>query len=411
MDAVTGWNVAEPWIQTDAERALRDGRMLASWFFQTDAANSYRDVFPLLENVAAPDRAIGFFDHAPISTGTIPILGYAHEMSFDIAKDGAAEDQCGQLREFVLRYLLRVSEITPPQPGAELGFGPLTDAFLKLMKIGPTRQVVHRGFGHVQLCYKDAAGQQGLFPEAEQAAIVDLREIGPKYQWVVMRARPFDYEMDLAPVGPAGPRLVLPLPDSPTIVLSPDWIVNQDRPAPGVLGRYGFGYALLHDPTPIGPQVYGPAQFEACFQVIHFEMLETGESRVRMAFAGNQPDRILDVKIDPIGLGLRAGGALSFGLTDRLLKPFQPLLDRRPTFGSFDPLLGFLSLANTATAGLASKGFDISRRQLFKDILTRHFQLYYQLILDSLLAYRKVRDWRDTASLPPWAMQGTATTD
>src|SRR5262249_38090463 len=157
------------------------------------------------------------------------------------------------------------------------------------------------------------------------------------------------------PGGPAGPRLVVPLPDTPTVAINREMVVAQDNPAPGILGRYGFAYALLNDPTPRGVQVYGPCQFKACFQMIHFEVLESGESRVRLAFVGNLPDRILDVKFDPIGLAMRAGDWLSFGLTSRLAEPFEELLAKRPVLGGFDPLLGFISLANLATAGLASK--------------------------------------------------------
>ena len=125
-----------------------------------------------------------------------------------------------------------------------------------------------------------------------------------------------------------------------------------------------------------------------------------------MAFAGNVPDKILDVKLDPIGLLLRSSDFLSFGLTSRLLEPVQGLLDARPTFGGFDPLLGFISLADYATAGLASKGLDISKQQLYRDILAAHFQLYYSLILDSLLAYRQVHDWLDSKQLPALARNG-----
>ncbi len=155
---------------------------------------------------------------------------------------------------------------------------------------------------------------------------------------------------------------------------------------------------LLDDPTPRGIEVYGPAQFKASFETIYFEVLASGESRVRLAFVGNLPDRILDVKLDPIGLALRSGDLLSFGLSSRLLEPVQGLLSKRPTFGSFDPLLGFISLANFTTGGMwPPRNLDISKQQLYRDILAAHFHIYYDLILDSLLAYRRVHDWLDTA--------------
>ena len=388
----------------DVDRALADGLRLLRWWQQTDAEQSYPKSFSFLKDLVPPDRATGFFGRTEISSGPIDVMGLTHEMLFEMPRAVPPEACRAQIREFALRYFLRVSEITAPQPLRELGFGPLTGPLLSFLRLGPLRTEVHGGFRHTQLYGKETStGRIVEFPPDRQTAIVDLREIGPRYQWIILQARPFDYELDVAPVGSAGPRFVLPLPDTPTIAIDRDLVVDQDHPAPGVLGRYGFTYAILDDPTPRGAQVYGPAQFRACFQTILFEVLESGESRVRMAFAGNLPDKILDVKLDPIGLAVRAGDFFSLGLTSRLLAPVEGLLAKRPTLGSFDPLLGFISLANLATAGLASKEFSISKDQLFRDILVRHFQLYYQLILDALLAYRQVNDWTDTAALPAWA--------
>jgi hypothetical protein len=403
---------ADSWIPHDVDRALSDGLRLMRWWERTDAARSYKDSFSFLKDLTPPDRALGFFDEAEIASGKIGVMGLTHEMLFDQPKSGAPEIYRAQIREFVLRYFLRVSSITPPQPKGELGYGPLTAPLLNLLRIGPPRMDLHAGFRHAQIYCKDAAtGRVAPFPAGARNAIADLREIGPKYEWIVLSARPFDYELDVAPIGPAGPRIVVPLPDTPTIAINRELIVDQDNPAPGILGRYGFAYAILNDPTPRGAQVYGPCQFKACFQMIHFEVLDTGESRVRLAFVGNLPDRIFDVKFDPIGLAMRAGDWLSFGVTSRLTGPFQGLLDKRPTLGSFDPLLGFISLANLATAGLASKQLNISRQQLFRDILARHFQLYYQRNLDCLLAYRQIHDWLDTASRPGRATAPPMTID
>ncbi len=394
------------WILLDVDRALADALRLLRWWRRTDAALSYKTSFDLFKKLEAPDRAIGFFDRAEISTGPIDVMGISHEMIFDQPKSGSAEAYRSQIREFVLRYLLRVSATAPPQSSRELGLGPGTALLLNLLHLGPPRTDVHGGFRYSQIYFKEASGRIRKFAARLRNAIVDLREIGPKYDWIVMRARPFDYELDLAPTGPAGPRFVLPLPDTPTIAISRELVIDEDYPAPGILGRYGFAYALLRDPTPRGAQVYGPAQFRAGFQAIHFEVLASGQSRVRMTFVGDRPESILNVKLDPIGLLLRSSDFLSFGLTSRLLEPVQGLLSRRLTFGSFDPLLGFISLANLATGGLASKQLHISREQLFRDILVKHFQLYYQLILDSLLAYRQVSDWLDSARLPDWARDG-----
>ena len=394
----------DSWILRDVDRALADGLRLLQWFERTDAALAYKTSFSFLDDLTPPDRAIGFFDRTRISSGPIGVMGLAHEMLFDQPKAGSPETYRAQIREFVLRYFLRAAEVTPPQASRALGIGPGTGYLLNLLHVGPPRMDVHGGFRYTQLYYKEAeTGLINAFPGGRQNAIVDLREIGSKYEWIVLRARPFDYELDVAPVGAAGPRLVLPLTDSPTIAINRQLVIDEDNPAPGILGRYGFAYALLDDPEPRGAQVYGPAQYKAAFQRIYFEVLSSGESRVHLSFTGNMPDKILDVKVDPIGLFLRSSDFLSFGLSSRLLEPVQGLLAKRFTLGSFDPLLGFISLANIATGGLAAKQLDISKQQLFRDILAKHFQIYYQLILDSLLAYRQVSDWLDPANLPAWA--------
>lgn len=395
----------DAWILQDVDRALADGLRLLNWWERTDSARSYKTSFQFLKDVVPPDRSIGFFDETEISSGPIGVMGLAHEMLFDQPKSGSPEIYRAQIREFVLRFFLRIAESDPPQAKSELGIGPATRLLFNLLHVGPPRTDVHSGFRYTQLYYKEAGtGHIGAFPAGQRNAIVDLREVGPKYEWIVLRARPYEYELDVAPIGPAGPRLVLPLPDSPTIAINRQLIVDQDNPAPGVLGRYGFVYALLDDPDPRGAQVYGPAQFKACFQRIVFEVLASGESRVHLAFTGNLPDKIFEVKLDPIGLFLRSSDFLSFGLSSRLLQPAAGLLAKRPTFGSFDPLLGFLSVANIATAGLAAKELDLSRQQLFRDILSTHFQIYYQLMLGALLAYRQVNDWLDPdpAQLPAW---------
>jgi hypothetical protein len=400
----------DAWILDDVDRALADGLRLLQWWERKDAARSYKSSFSFLRDLTPPDRAIGFFDKAEISSGPIGVMGLAHEMMFDQPKSGSPETYRSQIREFVLRYFLRVAEVTPPQANRALGIGPGTGRLLNLFHVGPPRMDVRGGFRYTQLYYKEAeSGRIGAFPAGRANAIVDLREVGPKYEWIVLRARPFDYELDLAPVGAAGPRFVLPLPDSPTIAINRQLIIDEDYPAPGILGRYGFAYALLDDPEPRGAQVYGPAQYKACFQRIHFEVLASGESRVHLSFTGNLPDKILEVKLDPIGLFLRSSDLLSFGLSSRLLQPVQGLLSKRLTFGSFDPLLSLISLANFATGGLAAKELDISKQQLFRDILAKHFQIYYQLILDSLLAYRQVPDWMDPTHLPEWAREDSPT--
>ncbi len=71
--------------------------------------------FPLLRDLTPPDRCIGFFDETEISSGRVGVMGLSHEMLYDQPKSGSPESYRAQIREFALRYFLRVTEMTPPQ--------------------------------------------------------------------------------------------------------------------------------------------------------------------------------------------------------------------------------------------------------------------------------------------------------
>ena len=394
-------------ILDDAERALADGLRLKRWWEQKEARQSYARSFHVMSSFPQRDRASGFFDEAEISSGKLAVMGLVQEMLFDRPRAGAPEYHRDQIREFVLHYLMRVGDYRPPEQRSQFGLGAVTRALLSAMSMARPEDHTHRGFGYTQLFYKKrGTGEIGRFAPSEQAAIIDLRELGRTYEWILGRARPFEYELEVQPLGPAGPRLVIPLPDSPYIAVSGDLVTAQDDPEPGVLGRYGFAYALLNDPTPRGAQVYGPAQYRACFQMIQFEVDSTGESRVRMAFTGDRPRRIFDVPLDPVDVTLRLSDLVSMGLASKVVAPVRGILDRLPKLGGFDPLLTYIAAANAVTMGLASSELHISKEQLERDILAKHFQLYYQLILGCFLAYRQVPDWLDADRLPEWAKTG-----
>jgi hypothetical protein len=398
---------ADAWILRDVDRALGDaGRMLA-WWREKEAARSFSRRFEVVKFLAAGDRAEGFFDEAEVSFGKIPVMGLTQDLQFDRPKTGSTEFYRAQIREFALNYLLRVADYASPAPGPGFGFGPLAERLLRVFQWGPASKPPDHGFGYSQICYREkASGEVGAFPEAEQAAVTDLREVGPKYEWIVLRARPYDYNLEVKPGGSSGPRLVIPLPDSPTLALNRELIINQDNPEPGILGRYGFAYALLHDPTPRGAQVYGPAQFRAGFQMIEFTVRETGEIRVRLGFTADRPNRIFAVPLDPIGFTLSLAGLLPVDSLRGALAPLRDIADRLPRAPSLDPLVGSIRLANLVTGGLAARSLNFSLEQLERDILAAHFGVYYGLIKGALLTYRKVPDWLDRDNLPEWARTG-----
>src|SRR5262249_40249931 len=152
-----------------------------------------------------------------------------------------------------------------------------------------------------QLYYKPRGpGPVGKFPEERQAHIVDLRQIGTTYDWIVAKVRIYDFNLTVRPRGQESLQFILPLREESYLVLSPDFLVDEENPSPEILGRYGFGYAFIRDPSSTGPIAYGPGQFRASFQLIHFRVLASGRIQLSLVFVANRPQQILNVAIDPV---------------------------------------------------------------------------------------------------------------
>ncbi|HEV8242300.1 MAG TPA: hypothetical protein VGS57_23240, partial [Thermoanaerobaculia bacterium] len=266
---------------------------------------------------------------------------------------------------------------------------------------------MYKGFGFQQLYYKRAEGGEiGEFPAEERFAIVDLRELGPVYEWIVVKVCIFDFNFVFQPFGAGTPQFVVPLQEDSYLVLSRDYITDEQDPEPGVLGRYGFGYSFIKSPRR-GFLAYGPGEFDVAFERIDFEVREGGVTRVAMSFGANRPTQIVGFTFDPVGLGLRLADAASLGLATRLFAPLAVAMGRLPAPRfTFDPVYTYIDLANLLTGGAAAQDLCISRDQIDEVFLLKHFMQHYQTIAGSLSTWRYVADWLDTAALPEWAIQG-----
>jgi hypothetical protein len=240
--------------------------------------------------------------------------------------------------------------------------------------------------------------------------VVDLRELGERYEWIVLKVRIFDFKLAFTLPGAAGAQLVLPLDEESYLAVSADFVADQTAPAPGVAGRYGFGYAFLKTPGARGPIAYGPGRFDAAFKLVRFDLLDNGESRVHTAFAANRPQRVLDVSLDPVDWSFALADLMSLGWTSRALAPLKEAVDRRPLRpGGFDPLTAYIALANGLSGGLAARQLCISKERLEKDFLVQHFDQHYQMLVGALSTWRQVPDWLDESNLPDWVRTGQAT--
>lgn len=393
--------------------ALASAVELKRWWERVDDGEVEVERFDLISTFNRPDHSFDFFGGVPQARGELPVMGSYQEMFYDHPKARPARRRMAatwtqeQIREFALHYLMRVSDFRQPEARVESGHKapPLV---LRPFSWCPRENVQRGGFGFRQLYYKRcASGEIGRFPEAEQFAIVDQREIGEQYEWIVLRVRIFDFSLDFRPLGSAGPNLRVPLDEQSYLVVSREFLADETRPGPGVLGRYGIGYAFVRDPAGTDLLAYGPGQLEPAFQQIHFEVLESGDVRAKLVFVVNRPDKILNINIDPLDWGFRLADLMSLGQASRVFAPFKEVFDRLPRpDGSIDPIFGYVSLANLLSGGLASRELCISREQLEKDFLVQHYMQHYEMVVGSLLTWRQIPDWLDGAALPRWVVTG-----
>ena len=393
---------------------LAAGRELKRWFDRADASQSYREKFELTRTFNRPELSYGFFDEIPLFGSTMPVMGNVQDMFYDQPRvpaglrQPATEWLRAQIREFVLHFFMRVSDFRDPEVyvPSDRTAPPGT---LRAISWCPKEEIRREGFGFSQIFYKLAGtGEIGRFPEERQFEIVDLREIGPKYEWIVVKVRIFDFSFKFKPAGPDGPELVFALNEESYLVLSAEFIADEDHPEPGVLGRYTLGYSFIKSPNR-GAIAYGPGQFEAAFESIQFRILDNGEIYVRMIFVVNQPVNIALLEIDPIGWSWRLADVASLGVSSRLLGPFKDTLSAVwPRFGAFDPVFTYIRLANAATAGWAAGGLCISRQSIFKDFLIQHHKQHFAAVSGSLLTWRQICDWLDRGSIPDWVVAGVS---
>jgi hypothetical protein len=409
-------------VLTDDERTLLNsvdhylsaGLQLKQWWERTSATNAFAQRFDLGLTFNRPDTGYGFFDQAQVSGRTMPVLGNFQAMAFDRPKapgaqmTTAAQWMREQLREYVLRYFMHVSDFRQPQGFTEEA-RPVSSPYVRPFSLCPQEDVRRVGFGFSQLFYKlRDSGQIGRFPEEERFAIVDLREIGQKYEWIVLRVRIFDFSFTYMPLGIENPQVVLPLSEASYLVLNRDFVAYADDPAPGVLGRYSLGYAFIKEPTS-GLLAWGPGQFDAAIELFNFLVYEDGSVRVEMAFVANRPERILNLSLNPLTWGFTLADLLTFGLSSCVLGPLQGVLAQLPFSGvSVDPVYAFIWLANVCSGGQAARQLCLSADDLDKQFLVKHFMQHYQTVAGALQTWRQIPNWLDRAALPEWVVRGVS---
>ncbi len=436
LDSESSWSEEERRRLKSLERSLDDGLALKRWWEELDAqdpkvAYEGKDRFELSRTQNRPDTAFGFFGEVDLDDDrTMPVMGCIQEMFYDRPKTPATDERevrekdikpedltlanyprwmSNQVREYVLRYFMRISDFRAPEayPDQRREEPPV---YLRPLSWCPAGDSARVGFGFEQLYYKDKkTGTVHKFPESDRFAVADLRHLGKEYEWIVIKVDIFDFKLKAAPLGDDGPQLVYPLGETSYLALSEDFVVDDDDPdgdsENGDLGCYGLGYVFLKDPEEslLG---YGPGQFDAAFQTIRFHVRGAGEVSVRMAFVANRPGKILNVSIDPLNWTLRMTDAATFGTASMLLEPIKKLVEPLPRPGGIDPVKVYVAAANALTGGYAKRELCVSKEQLERDFLLQHFIQHYNTIAGSVLTWRQIPDWLDREALPEWVKEG-----
>ena len=397
-------------IISDAERTLAEGAELERWFEQKDADSAFAERFDVVREFSAGDRSFGFFDQAPVGGRDLRVMGIVQEMFYDRQKAATGTEILPQVREFILRYFMRVSHLRQPEAAAESGATP-TSSLLRMMSWLPDAHESQLGFGFQQLYYKLKDGDAGKFAPEETGAIVDLRQVGSKYDWIVLKVDIFNFNLSFAPLGAAAPKVMYPLKEQTYLVLGPQFVRNREKKEPGVLGEYGYGYAFMPYAPPGGPDViaYGPGHFAAAFQSVHFKVMNSGDIRVRASFIVNRPDKVAKIDIDPIAWSFQLADLVTFNMASRMMSPVKYAAGKLPLrLSGIDPIGTYISMANYLSGGRAARQLGHSMLVLEKRMLLQHFMQHYEMLINSLLVWRKIVDWTDAESLPEYCRHGAA---
>jgi hypothetical protein len=399
-------------VLDSAELYLGRGLELKRWWDQAYASDCFAQRFPLSTSYNRPDASYGFFDVARVEGRDMPIMGNFQSLFYDQPKSpggGAAAGRWmrAQVREFVLRYFMRISSFRQPEAFVPAADQPPPPPLLRPLSWCPEENPAKIGFGFQQLFFERSDdGEVGAFPEAARYTIADLREIGPKYRWTLLWVDIFDFNFTLQPFGPGTPSLSVPLQEGSYLVMDRAFVLDQDDPAPGVLGRYGFGYAFIKNPAP-SLIAYGPGEFDAAIELIYFTVFADGKVRVDAVFVVNRPTKIANLPLNPLVWAGQALNLASLGTARYLVEPLFAAAGRLPgADAGFDPVAASIGLINLLSGGLAAQTLCISMQQLEKDFLVKHFLQHYQTLEGSLQTWRQIPDWLDAKNLPPWVVTG-----
>ncbi|MEM7352154.1 MAG: LamG domain-containing protein, partial [Acidobacteriota bacterium] len=218
------------------EVALEDGLELFHWWQKTQREGSYAERFKILDPLARSKARFGFLDQATVAGRSVPVMGTVQELLYarpqmppavgDEGKAEHAEYMRAQIQEFMLRYFMRVANHHSPQfdPAKSLKTPPKWLRPFSWAVGGPADR---RDWGYKQVYYKRTDGETGKFSESEQRTIVDVRELGESYEWIVLEVKLFDFALTFPPFTDHLPTMSVPARSTVHVVMSRDFVMDQ----------------------------------------------------------------------------------------------------------------------------------------------------------------------------------------
>ena len=284
----------ERFLIEKTEDAIRDGHQLERWCYQNDRAGKLK-LFPLdlQKKFRLPNRAEGFFDWLEISGRKFSVMGCVQSVDFG-RLDG--DDAASRLKNFVLREFLPRSHWTYQDgyPG---------------------------GFTLEQSLFRSASGGYGRFTGESAKGCVDLRELGPAYDWVLVTVHIHDFVMDFGPYRKH-------FKEAACVAPGRQFVHITENPSPDCVLEIGIGYPFVKVAPIPNHFGFGPGKFEVAVKTYIFRLNKNHEVKVRMHFAAApRCQRVFDFGPipDPVYGGARLLSRLTLGAWKD--QPFHDRLD------------------------------------------------------------------------------------
>lgn len=275
------------------EEAIPAGLDLFRWCFER-IETMPRPKLDLGRAYRLPNTAEAVLGEATVGGQTVSVMGARQLVQFSRIDGSGAGNR---LRDFVLKDFLERAHWT-------YGNG------------SPGGLTFHR-----MLC-RSASGEYGKFSGPEASGAVDWRELGPKYQWVLLRVDVNDFVL---PMGPFEKKL----DEAACVVPHPGFMREVENPLPGYDLEVTVGYPFIKFAPIPNFFGFGPGKFEIAVKVFSFLLKPSGDIDCRMYFvAAPRCQKVFDFGPsipDPVYGGAALLRALTFGLFNE--KAFHDKVD------------------------------------------------------------------------------------